>query len=41
MPDIIREDGSLYKILAIDDDEALRRMLRARLAAHYEVVPIL
>jgi DNA-binding response OmpR family regulator len=38
MPDIRRIDGSLYKILVIDDDAALRRMVRAQLSAHYEVI---
>ena len=37
MPDI-RRAGSLCKILVIDDDEALRRMVRAQLSANYEVV---
>jgi putative two-component system response regulator len=32
------ENGGLYKILVIDDDAALRRMVRAQLAAHYEVI---
>ena len=37
MPDT-RSAGSLYKILVIDDDEALRRMVGAQLSAQYEVV---
>jgi DNA-binding response OmpR family regulator len=32
------EKGSLYKVLVVDDDASLLRMVRAQLSGHYEVI---